>query len=171
LVPTIRDACPEDAGRVATVHVRAWQAAYRGILPDAELDALDPAERARRYTFGDRTPGTPRTLVALEGDSVLGFATVTRCADDSGRAGELQALYVDPARWHSGVGRALLAAAEARLQEEGFAVAVLWVFVGNERAERFYRAAGWRGDGTVREQTFWGFPVAVTRYRRALSAR
>jgi ribosomal protein S18 acetylase RimI-like enzyme len=64
----------------------------------------------------------------------------------------------------------LLAAAEQRLAQREFAEAVLWVFVGNERAARFYRAAGWRRDGAVAEQTFWGMKAQVTRYRRALSA-
>ena len=33
-------ATPEDALEVAGVHVRAWQSAYRGLLPDEHLDGL-----------------------------------------------------------------------------------------------------------------------------------
>jgi hypothetical protein len=29
------------------VHVRTWQVAYRGLVPDAFLDAMDEADRAR----------------------------------------------------------------------------------------------------------------------------
>jgi GNAT superfamily N-acetyltransferase len=36
---------------VACVHVRSWQAAYRGLLPDEYLDGLRAEDRANRYTF------------------------------------------------------------------------------------------------------------------------
>jgi hypothetical protein len=36
----VRPATPDDADAIASVHVRSWQAAYRGIVPDAMLDAL-----------------------------------------------------------------------------------------------------------------------------------
>lgn len=52
--------------------------------------------------------------------------------------------------WGTGRGRALLAAAEERLRGDGFDEAVLWVLAGNDRARRFYEAAGWAHDGSVR---------------------
>lgn len=33
----LRPAQPEDALAVARVHVRSWQAAYRGLLPDDHI--------------------------------------------------------------------------------------------------------------------------------------
>jgi hypothetical protein len=36
----LRRAEPADAMEVARVHVRSWQVAYRGLLPDAYLDGL-----------------------------------------------------------------------------------------------------------------------------------
>ncbi len=47
----LRPAEPADAMAVARVHVRSWQAAYRGLLPDAYLDGLRPEDRAARYDF------------------------------------------------------------------------------------------------------------------------
>ena len=49
----------------------------------------------------------------------------------------------------------------------GFERAVLWVLEGNERGERFYRAAGWEHDGR-KVDTFQGAEVAELRYRKAL---
>src|SRR3954451_25008746 len=46
-VPAIRRAVPSDAPALAAVHVRAWQAAYRGMMSDDLLDALDVGERER----------------------------------------------------------------------------------------------------------------------------
>lgn len=36
---------------VARVHVRSWQVAYRGLIPDGYLDRLCPEDRAVRYDF------------------------------------------------------------------------------------------------------------------------
>ena len=167
----LRPAVPEDAMGVARVHVRAWQAAYRTLLPDAYLDALRPEDRAGRYDFANGDPLLPKTLVALEDGVVCGFAT-TSPASEPGEpgTGELSALHVDPDRWGRGVGAALVTAARGRLLEQGFAGALLWVLVGNRRAERFYRLDGWLPDGASRTATVWGMTVDEVRYRRALAA-
>jgi GNAT superfamily N-acetyltransferase len=45
----IRAARTADAAQIAVVHVRSWQSAYRGLLPQAYLDGLDPAQRVGRW--------------------------------------------------------------------------------------------------------------------------
>jgi hypothetical protein len=65
------------------------------------------------------------------------------------------------------VGRALIERSEASLSESGFQNALLWVIGGNERAERFYRAAGWEPDGQ-KEDVFQGAMVSQLRYRKQL---
>jgi hypothetical protein len=42
-VMDIRPARMEDVPQIAVVHVRSWQAAYRGLLPQAYLDGLAEA--------------------------------------------------------------------------------------------------------------------------------
>lgn len=171
MTPTIRPALPEDALAVAEVHVRAWQAAYRGLIAAEFLDALRAEERAATYTFGSTDPAAPQTIIAGEGEEVLGFATTGPSRDaDSPGAGEIYALYVDPVHWGGGVGRLLLREARERLRDRGFEEAILWVLVGNQPAERFYRADGWRRDGAERWEQPYGVVSRVTRYRRALEA-
>ena len=165
----IRHARRGDADEVARVHVRAWQAAYSGLLPDAYLDALRPEDRAGYYRFEDPDSDVPLTVVALEGSTITGFTTTGPCADDPDETGELYALYVDPPFWGSGTGRSLIARARDRLRDRGFSRAVLWVLAGNERAERFYRIEGWSGDGTQREAEVWGIGVEELRYSRGLT--
>ncbi|MEJ6553652.1 hypothetical protein PQI51_01275 [Microbacterium esteraromaticum] len=41
----IRPASVDDAHDLAVVHVRSWQQAYRGLMPQAVLDGLSIAER------------------------------------------------------------------------------------------------------------------------------
>jgi GNAT superfamily N-acetyltransferase len=153
----LRAARPGDELGVARVHVRAWQAGYRGLLPDAYLDALRAEERAARYTFG--RPG-PETIVAVDVDAIVGFATTI---DD-----ELAAFHVDPDHWRRGVGRALIARAREAIAARGHAHGVLWILDGNARAASFYAADGWAADGTRREIEVWGIRVPELRWRRAL---
>jgi RimJ/RimL family protein N-acetyltransferase len=42
------------------------------------------------------------------------------------------------------------------------------LFVGNERARRFYEIDGWQPDGTGRREEIWGAVVDEIRFRRPL---
>ena len=149
----LRRARPDDALRVAQVHVRSWQAAYAGLLPADFLDGLDPARRALHYIFGTDRDDVVETVVAEEEDRILGFATVGPTRDlDAPGAGEVFGLYVDPDCWRRGCGSLLMSDARARLAGRGHREAVLWVLEGNSRAEVFYRADGWAPDGTERDE-------------------
>ena len=53
--------------------------------------------------------------------------------------------------------------------DAGYDDAVLWVLVGNDRAERFYRRDGWLPDGAQRRVEVWDVAVDEVRYHRALS--
>ena len=154
---------------VARVHVRSWQVAYRGLLPDDYLDSLRSEERAQRYTFGARDPRQPTTIVALTEETIRGFATIAPARDaDAVGKGELCALYVDPDCWGQGIGTALIAAARACLTEQGFRDAILWVLDSNARAYRFYQADGWFAEGSRRMEKHWGILVQELRYTRSL---
>jgi len=128
----LRRAASADALAVARVHVRAWQAGYRGLLPAAYLESVRAEERAARYTF-DRVDG-PRTTVAMLDGAVVGFSTIHEA--------ELCALHVDPDVWGGGIGRALIARARAELAASGVVEAHLWLLAGNARAQRFYERDG-----------------------------
>ena len=104
--------------------------------------------------------------MALVEDEIVGFATVGASHSEDG-PGELYAIYVDPSKWGSGAGRALIEHSETSLRGSGFQEALLWVLEGNERAERFYRAAGWERDGE-KEDDFQGARVTEVRYRKRL---
>jgi GNAT superfamily N-acetyltransferase len=167
---TVRDATAEDAIEVARVHIRAWQAAYRGLMPDEHLDGLREEERVSRYALGSTGPETPETILAVDDEAIWGFATVGPSRDaDALAAGELYALYIDPPHWQEGIGSLLMEHGYTRLRARGFEEAILWLLVGNEGAERFYRADGWAPDGSSRHENVWGVESHVIRFRRALT--
>ena len=165
----LRPAEPDDAIAVARVHVRSWQAAYRTLLPDDYLDQLRLEDRAQKYNFSSLDPLQPQTIVAAEAGVIHGFATTAPAREpDMPGCGELCALYVDPDQWSRGIGVALVAAARSRLFDLGFRHAVLWVLVGNVRADRFYRIDRWAPDGRRRTESVWGVTVDEIRYQRTL---
>jgi GNAT superfamily N-acetyltransferase len=165
----IRPAIPEDALAVARVHVCSWQAAYRSLMPDEYLDQLRAEDRAAKYDFTHADPQKPYTQVAECAREIVGFVTTMPTIDgECAGAGELLALYVDPAWWGKGSGRDLAASARQRMIEQGHSAAILWILEGNMRADRFYRIDGWLPDGTRKQDTLWGIAVTELRYRRAL---
>ncbi len=166
----LRPAEPDDAMAVARVHVRSWQVAYRTLLPDDYLDQLRPEDRAKTYDFANLDPLKPRTIVAADEGMILGFATTMPSRDtDLPEHGELCALYVHPDKWGQGIGAALIAAARANLLALGYRKALLWVLVGNTRAERFYRIDQWVADGLRRTDSGWaGIVINEVRYQRGL---
>ncbi|MBN6038611.1 GNAT family N-acetyltransferase [Amycolatopsis sp. 195334CR] len=159
----IRPAAAGDELGVATVHVRSWQAAYRGLLPDDFLDGLRPEDRAAQYNF---TSGRTRPIVAVDEDSVRGFAAFGP-SRDSDNEGELYAIYVHPDHWGGGHGRALITEAR-RLLAQHYRSAILWVLIGNDQAHRFYLADGWTEEKTTRTEQMFGATVNETRFRRTL---
>jgi len=129
-------------------------------VPADVLVRLDPAawtERRRRAIESNRSI----MLVAAEGGAeggteggtVTGFAEAgpARRSQDWNDLdpveGEVYAIYVDPARWGTGAGRALMDATVAALKAAGRSPVRLWVLDANDRARRFYERYGFVLDG------------------------
>jgi ribosomal protein S18 acetylase RimI-like enzyme len=173
MVVLVRHATIDDAPALALVHVHAWQAAYRGAMPDSFLDALSVADRAswwRDVFAAGPGPGQPSTLVGLADDALGGFVTVGPCNDDAlaGSVSQLWALNVDPAHWGTGLADALVERGTEHLRSLGRPEAVLWVVDSNARARRFYERHGWAPDGAHMTADLGGFEVDEVRYRRPL---
>jgi GNAT superfamily N-acetyltransferase len=135
MAPVVRRAKSGDAAAIAEIQVRSWHAAYRGLVPDDVLE---------RFTVSDRTDRWDELLAQGSETYVVdgGFCSVIRPARDASAAAELAALYVDPARWRSGLGSTLVAAALSWREPVS-----LWVFAANARALSFYKAQGFAEEG------------------------
>ncbi len=161
----IRRATPADAVTIAGIHVRGWQWAYRGLLPDAVLDGLSVQAREEDWR-GRLENDAVHTWVGEEGGRVVGFVSCGPVQDDA--AGEVFAIYREQDVGRAGVGLALLAHAMSDLESRGFTGAVLWVHEGNARARRFYERAGWTADGGRREDARADYVRHDVRYRKRL---
>jgi L-amino acid N-acyltransferase YncA len=167
---TIRLATPADAAVLATIHVRSWQWAYQGLVPDAYLEHLGQTLSERieaRRTQLERLPPEYRYWVAEHAGQLVGFATTRPSEEDDAAplTAEVLALYLDPDAVGRGIGRTLFAHAVADFQQRGYREATLWVLESNGRARRFYQAAGWTPDGARKSEERPGFFLHEVRYR------
>lgn len=164
----VRLADPRDSMAIGEISVLAWRLAYRGLMPDEYLAALDPKERAGRWVDGLTSPPPRSSVMVGEVDSKpVGFVAVGPC-DGSDRIGEVYALNLRPDCWRRGFGAVLLQQGEGALRTFGFSEAILWVIPGNERARRFYEALGWRHEDVQRDEVVHDITVPETRYTRPL---
>lgn len=170
--PLIRDATVLDAARIAEVHVRSWQAAYRGHMPPEYLAGLDPADRLPRWQQRLSEPGPGDEVLVADGpDGVCGFSGFGPTRDDDedpGQVGEIRAIYLLPAVMSTGIGRLLMGVSIEHLGRAGYRDVTLWVLAANARARRFYERAGFRPDGGVKIDDSEGFRLEEVRYRRPL---
>lgn len=142
------------------MHVRTWQAAYRGVVPDSELDNLSVEARTAMWERGIPRGGV---WVGLVDDEVVGFAAVGPAREPDAVL-ELYAIYVLPSAWGTGVGFELATAAVGDEPD-----AVVWVLDENPRARRFYERFGFRADGVSKTEAIGGVALKEIRYRRITS--
>lgn len=163
----IRAAIAADAPLLGTLHVHAWQRAYRGIFPDEFLDELDIERRI--HWFSRAIDEGREILVAESGGSVTGFSSFGTSRGNEW--GELYAIYVHPDHWGEGHGHGLITATEQRLGEIGFDDVLLWVIDSNSQARRFYERQGWMLARPVKIEEIGGIQVTEVRYEKDLRAR
>jgi GNAT superfamily N-acetyltransferase len=121
---------------IGLVHVRSWQVAYRGLVPQDFLDRLDPVRRGEHWERQLSAKGeqSGRVLVAEVDGHVVGFAAIGPSSDeDGGGDGEVRAIYLLVGYWGQGIGKALMGSALDALRQAGFSQATLWALVTNLR--------------------------------------
>ncbi|GGK79335.1 GNAT family N-acetyltransferase [Streptomyces flaveus] len=164
-----RQAWPDDASAVAGVYVRSWQAAFAGLVPRHYLDAMDRSREEAEWKARIAEAQWPWTgvLVAETEAGIVGFASFGPSQETPATA-EIGTLYAMPELWGTGIGKQLMRATLTTLGQANYTQATLWVLEDNERARRFYEAAGWRPDGAAVEDTTGGASLNKLRYRRLL---
>jgi len=168
---TLREATRADARAIAEIHVAAWRAAYRDLMPQSYLDSLSVEERAPMWEKTIAQPGPARlALAALDGE-LAGFCLYgpTRDRVAGPEVAEIYAVNVHPTRWRQGAGRLLCAHALREAASREHSAMTLWVMSGNGRARRFYQHLGFAADGAARTNTqLIGSPFDEVRYRKSI---
>ncbi|MDX6265864.1 MAG: hypothetical protein QOD70_604 [Frankiales bacterium] len=140
---SVRQAQPADAELIARVQQSTWSQAYAAVVGDLDL----PLEQvAAVWLNAIEAPPSPehRVLVALDGSSVVGFAT----SEPAPEGVELTALMVEPRWGRRGHGSRLLQASVEHWS--AFELAITWVFEADTVLSGFLESAGWAFDGLGR---------------------
>ncbi len=165
LVVRLRPQGPGETPALAAVLAAAWKDSYRGVVPDAVLQAQTAAGWERELAAGD---ARSRTVVAVdESERIVGFV---RSGPDpaGGPDGYIASLYVDPGAAGAGIGGRLLARALHELAADGHPAVTLWVFRDNLRARELYVRHGFADDGAELVDPRWQAPQL--RMRRTFGA-
>lgn len=156
----LRPATPGDIAAIAAIWHAGWRDAHLGNVPDELVE-----HRTRSALTRLAEQRVADTVVAVDGDRVLGFVTIH---DD-----ELEQLYVAADVRRRGVATALIARGEAAIAAR-FDTAWLAVVAGNTTARRFYLRLGWHDAGPFDNPapTANGpLPVPALRYTKGVRAR
>ena len=159
----VRPAVGDDLAGVLSVGHRTWLATYEPLV-GPEYVAMGLA----KWWTTDVVAASirkGRTIVAVDGDDVVGVATFGPQDDDF----VLWKLYVLPDNHGHGVGSRLLDAVVGRAVEAGYPRIVLSHIEGNTGAARFYARHGFTE--THRESGGSDMPVSVWMERRLPTAK
>lgn len=152
----------DDRLAVSRIYEESWKSAYRGIVPQAYLDAIPIGRWA-----ANRDQEGRRSLVLEETGRLIGVACVSPSRwPDYPDFGEIISLYLLPESTGRGYGKALLAAAVGALADRGFRDALLWVLEENHRARSFYEKQGFRFSGDFMDGEIGGKPLREVLYLR-----
>lgn len=163
---TFRNAHSDDVRGIAEVHVRSWQAAYRGQVPDSYLEGLSVAKRELMWTkiLKDQMRGV---LVAEDEARIVGFASFGPVWDEGENrllTGEIYMIYVLEEFWNLGIGRTLMEDSLTALERDGFGSVKVWVLETNQRARSFYEKFGFKTDGLRKTEKLEDFELREIRY-------
>jgi GNAT superfamily N-acetyltransferase len=167
---SVRLAWATDAEAIGSVQARAWQTSYASVLPAELVVSIEPDAFAAEWRQAITHPPSAmhRVLVALERNTVVGFAATAPSPDPDAKPGdsEVVAFHVDPDHVRGGHGSRLLAAVVDTLRADQFARARLWQVVGDDALRAFLEPAGWIPDGAHRELDLTGDGSATLRQIR-----
>lgn len=165
----LRRAGPDDADRIAEVHIAAWRETYPGMIPPEKLAALDRDEWAQRWRV-DLEDGDPATaaFLALDRDGPAGFGLCRRQRSEKllplGFSGEITSLYLLRRIQRRRAGRRLLAEMAAHLLGQGCGSAAVWVFRDAAHARAFYAAHGAEPTGVAGVWEIYGMVLPDMAY-------
>src|SRR5262245_47328959 len=145
--PYVRPAILDDAEGIAKVHVKGWQDAYVGMLPQHVLDRQAVPARVRMWTgMLQEPPGGRWTFVAVDpAIGIVGFVGGVRGKPAVyGAAFKIPVLYVLQSHLPRGLGRTLMHALGGAMALHGTGQVALWSLASNRAARVFYERVGGR---------------------------
>ena len=166
----IRDAVIEDAPAIARVNYLTWLHAYRGLIPDLELDSLNVESLTDNWKQ-NLSIANPRIgiFVVTNSESIVAYSRFYPSVDpddDRNRVATIGSMYVDPEFQREGIGHNLMSVVLEAAKNCGFTEATLHVLAANTRAREFYEGLGWEKDSDADIEGSNEETVPKVRYRK-----
>jgi ribosomal protein S18 acetylase RimI-like enzyme len=141
---SVRLAKPDDAEGIARVYIESWHDTYAAVLPMRLLCAMTPRGQSARWRQAIRARGEAVFVAEDEKHGIVGMASCGRSRDRALHFdGEIYTLYVDPAFYGVGAGRAMLSGAFRWMTDREYESCVIWAHAKNN-ARFFYEKMGGR---------------------------
>lgn len=139
----IRPAVVEDVAVLARIQTQAWNAAFCDILsPEALAQATNLEETQDMHQFVLEHQLAHVLLLSVDG-SPQGFCAWGGNRDNLGEdAAELICIHSFPQFWGTGCNSQMMQHVLEAARDAGYTQLILWVFVDNTRARRFYEKHG-----------------------------
>jgi ribosomal protein S18 acetylase RimI-like enzyme len=151
---TLRPLEVDDVDEIVALALRAWEPVFASmarVLGPRVNSLVYPDWAASQEHDVRRACSNPdmQVTVALDGETILGFATVVVHSE---QFGEIDMIAVDPAAQGRGVGRALMEHALTQIREAGCSLAVVGTGGddGHAPARALYESTGFTGLPLVR---------------------
>lgn len=149
----IRRATAGDAAALAAFGARAFTDAYGPLNEPRDVELHVARTFGAKRQAAELAAGDVRGLLALEGDTIVGYAilsTGSRHAAIAARApGEIRRFYVDGTRHGRGVATTLMAAVVDEARAAGCCTLWLTTWEHSLRARAFYAKSGFTDVGTT----------------------
>lgn len=139
---TVRPAMKRDTDAIQQVASASWQAAHTPLIGAETAQAFFDQEYGEAQIRSKIVDDAGIFKLAVDADGVVGFVTAAPL-DQSPHVFGLSWLYVHPDRWGEGIGTQLHTTVERAIERRGGERIRLGVLAANERAIRFYEAAGY----------------------------
>jgi GNAT superfamily N-acetyltransferase len=168
--PFVRPAIPDDAEGIAKVHVKSWQEAYVGQLPQHVLDRQSVPARMRWWCGVLHQPRDDRwTFVAVDpAAGIVGFVGGERVRRTMfGPAYSVPMLYVVQSHVRRGLGMKLMHALGQAMARDGSGDVEVRSLASNMSARDFYATIGGRLAAASIDRDHNRVPLAGYRWRSA----
>ena len=151
----------DDRMDISHIYEGSWKFAYKGIVPDEYLDAIEKGRWCGHFKDPNRL-----TLLVEEDGKLIGTSSFSKSRYDKWpEAGEIISIYMLPEHMKKGYGKLLMDAVIAELKGLGYKEIFLWALEENERARRFYEKYGFElSEGDLTTCTLAGKELREVRY-------
>ena len=141
----IRNMNKEDIPAVVDIQINGWRVAYKGIIAEEHLNAMDRDRRIKRIEQFYSKYGF---IVAEHMGTVVGFANYINSNEFTPETTdadcELSAIYVTPDLKQRGIGTKLFEHVKEKLAHKNKRQMVLWCLKDNSPSIKFYEKMGGR---------------------------